>query len=84
MYHPVSIHIGHYTAGPLNQPRTDPVQQLLWARGFTYCSRLHGYAAPHTLPTEQQEHLVHETVHALHSRGHAVAHVHHPRPEADE
>ncbi|MFG2996580.1 hypothetical protein [Streptomyces sp. NPDC048340] len=83
MHHPVSIHIGHQAAGPPPHPRTDPVHHLLWARGFTYCSRLHGHTAPHTLPTEQQEHLVHEAVHALHSLGHAVAHVHHPRPKTD-
>ncbi|MFF5491339.1 hypothetical protein [Streptomyces virginiae] len=82
MYHPVSIRIGLHVAGPLSLPLSDPVQRLLWSRGFTYCSRLDAYTPPATLPAEQQEHLVHQAVHALQPLGLPVAHLHHQAPSA--
>ncbi|MFD6912349.1 hypothetical protein [Streptomyces virginiae] len=82
MYHPASIHIGLHAAGPMSLPLTDPVQRILWSRGFTYCSRLDAYTAPASLPVEQQEHLVHQAVHALQPLDLPVAHTHHQAPSA--
>lgn len=82
MYHPVSIHIGLHFAGPISLPLSDPVQRVMWSRGFTYCSRLGAYTAPASLPAEQQEHLVHQAVHALQPLGLPVAHLHHQAPSA--
>ncbi|MFD8982835.1 hypothetical protein [Streptomyces sp. NPDC059564] len=62
----------------MSLPLTDPAQRVLWSRGFTYCSRLDAYTAPASLPVEQQEHLVHQAVHALQPLGVPVAHFHHP------
>ncbi|WP_406186163.1 hypothetical protein [Streptomyces sp. NBC_01006] len=80
MYHPVSIRIGLHVAGPMSLPLSDPVQRLLWSRGFTYCSRLDAYTASASLPAEQQEHLVLQAVHALQPLGLPVAHLHHQAP----
>ncbi|MFD3760505.1 hypothetical protein [Streptomyces sp. NPDC058622] len=74
----MSIRIGLHTAGPLDQAPRTPLQRLLWESGFIYSHHHDGYVPPLSLPVGQQNRLVHDAVHALHSLGHPVAHFHQP------